>query len=172
MALIDKAEILLHRKIDKSVRDEKINPHIDDAEFLDLKPLIGEEFYSDLVDRIELPIYAELLVGKIYTYNNIKYEFKGLKKVLSIFAFARYTMFGSATSTPFGTVEKNYKDSRNLEVIEKKSIYTKERQDAVQYFNDIVKYLDRHSDLYPYWRFTSGECHTEPNHKIRITKIT
>jgi len=82
--LIDKLEILKHREISKNVRTTKINPFIEDSQFLDLKPLLGDAFYVDLIKNQTEVKYIELLDGKEYDYDGKTYSFAGLKKILSI----------------------------------------------------------------------------------------
>ena len=66
MALIDKTEILLHRKIDKSVRDDKINPHIEDAEFLEsFAKMYTYRFSLEPLNSLMMLIIDESLVNKL-----------------------------------------------------------------------------------------------------------
>lgn len=108
--LIDKAEIIKHREISKAVRDDKINPHITDAEELDLAPLLGELLYNAIATTPG--DHAELLEGGAYAVDGVTYTQPGLNKVLAIFAYSRYILFGSFTDTAFGFVEKSNQDSQ------------------------------------------------------------
>lgn len=167
--LIDKTEIIKHRQISNSVRDDKINPFIEDAEFDDLKGLLGELLYNDIVDNPTDQQNIDLLDPFTYTYDSNQYKHKGLKKVLSIFSYARYIMFGSFTDTGFGFVEKNSQDSSNAELAQKKIVYKKEQQMAHKYFNEIKRFLDRNADTYTLW---NADCQTQGARSIRINKIT
>lgn len=170
MALITKTEIAKYREISKSLRDEKINPYIDDAEFLDLRPMLGASLYHDLVANKADAKYVELMEGGDYQYNGETYYFPGLEKVLCLFAYARYVMFGSNTDTSFGFVQKSNQDSTPVPDITKKTIYTKDRQAAVEYFAEIAAFLSRNKDTYPKWR--TGSCGRTGFGGFRISKIT
>lgn len=166
--IIDKTEIRLHREISQNVRDEKINPIIEDAELLDLKPLLGDQLYFDLLANIAEVKYTNLLDPLEYTYNEKTYKHQGLKKVLSIFTFARYIIHGSFTDTGFGTVQKKNQDSEPVSEAQKRNVYTKDRQTAVAYFNEVALYITRNGDTYPEW--TTGNFSRTPG--MRISKIT
>lgn len=166
--LIDKVDISQHREISKSVKDDKINTFIEDAEFLDLKPLLGSALYFDLVKNVSESKYIDLLDAKEFEVDGITYKHQGLKKVLSIFADARYKLFGSYTDTPFGLVEKNHNDSTQVSSASKRDIYKKEQQTAVQYFNDIAMFLDKNKTTYPLWKQGCGKTLG----RFRISKIS
>jgi len=167
--LIDKTEVRNHREISRGVRDEKINPFIEDAENLDLKPLLGDKLYFALIAAPTDARFVDLLDPKTYTYNDNTYQHQGLKKVLSIFSFARYQIHGSFTDTGFGFVSKKTQDSEPVSETQKRNLYTKERQTAVAYFNEVALFLSRNSDIYPEWN--SGSV-SRALGSIRITKIS
>lgn len=170
MALITKSEIAKHREISRGVRDDKINPFIEDAELLDLKPLLGSSLYFDLVKNKTDQKYIELLEPTEYDVKGVTYQHQGLSKVLSIFAFSRYVLFGSYTDTSFGFVEKNHQDSEKVQSDTKKIIYTKDKQTAIQYFKDIAFFLDQNKSTYPYWR--QGCVSKSTGGGFRISKIS
>lgn len=168
--LIDKTEIALHRTISKSVKDDKINPYIVDAELLDLSKMLGELLFNDVVKNPASTNNAKLMNATEYTYDGNVYNHVGLKKILAILSYARYIMFGSPTDTPFGYVDKNYNDGVPVSNASKRDIYTKERQTANEYFQNVKAYLDRNSDDFPLWNASCGTRNGFNN--IRISKIT
>ena len=169
--LIDKIEIANHRQISTSVRDDKINPYIEDAELLDLRKMLGKALYNDISINPTKATNVELLNGKTWQDDaGNSYQFVGLKKILSILAYARYIKFGSFTDTGFGYVQKSTQDSTPVPETSKRDNYTKERQTANEYFQDVKEFLDYSSDLYPLWNAHCGKRHGFNN--IRISKIT
>lgn len=166
--LIDKAEIYKYRQISKSVRDDKINPHIEDAEFLDLRPLLGELLYHDIVKTPTDPKYTKLLDPHTYTYEDNEYQHLGLKRVLSLYSYARYILMGTFTDTGFGFVQKKTQDSDSVAETSRRSIYKKDQDAAFKYFSEISLFLDRNSDDYHLWN--SG-CETNRG-GFKINKIT
>ena len=53
----------------------------------DLKGLVCESFFQDLTNETPVRDYTLLLEGGSYTFEGKKYEFAGLKAVLSYFAY-------------------------------------------------------------------------------------
>lgn len=159
--LVHKKDIARYRELSKNVRDDKINPYIDDAEFLDLRPLIGGNLYRAI--KKNPAQYAELLNGNEDMPG-------GLIKVISIFAYSRYILFGSFTDTGFGYVEKMGQDSQPVSASSKKDIYTKERNTATQYWYEVERYLNA-SDI-EVWKTRNNSCKPRSYSGLRISKIT
>lgn len=165
--LISKIDIGIYREISASVKDNKINPMIEDAQLLDLKPLLGERFYYDLVANVGN--YSDLLNKKEYTHNGQTIESPGIKRVLIDFAFARYVMHGSQTDTPFGLVQKVGENSVAISRADKKEGYKHHQQIAMQYWSEVENYLNRNTALYPLWR--QDTCATQRK-GFRLNHIT
>lgn len=155
--LISKATILKYRQISKSVDETLINQSINDAELLDLKPLLGELLYNDLTTNILDVKYQELMNGKSYTYNGSTYIFKGIESVLANFAYARYIVFSSYVDTPFGLVTKNSQDSQAVSESNKRAMSKSAEQTAYSYFNAIRDFLNRNETTYPFWKGCTSE---------------
>lgn len=168
MNLITKEDIAKYREISKAVRDEKINPFIQDAEMLDFRNMLGHDLYSDLKENISESNYELLWKGGNYMYNGKENNFIGLEIVLCLLAYARYMMFGSNTDTGFGMVQKSFQDSTPVPAITKKTMYTENRRAASAYFADAVTFLNRNRSDYPLWK--KGGCGgIRPS--FRISKI-
>lgn len=168
MRLINKNDILKVRQISKSIPEERINTFIDEAQILDLKPILGEAFYFDIITNPDN--YSDLLNGKVYQYGNNTVSSCGLKQVLIFFTYARYKMFGNEVDTPFGFTEKQFQDGKNPERSSKKENYKYNQQTAFQYWEEVQKYLNRNSNLYPLWK--TENCITKRNNFFRINKIS
>ena len=165
--IISKSDIATYREISRSVADSKINPYIQDAEILDLKPLIGEKLYAAIVANPAE--YADLLNKKAYNHDDVVVESPGLKRVLVDFAYARYMLHGSNTDTPFGLVQKDYEGSTAISRTEKKESYKHHQQIAMQYWREVETYLNRNVSLYPIW----GEgCSVSTKRTFRFNHIT
>lgn len=165
--LITKNDIALYRDISRGLKDDKINPFIQDAEFQDLRPLLGDKFYYEIINNDT--DYSDLLNEIDYTYNGFQYKNPGLIKVLSIYAYSRYILFGSFQDTAFGFVQKSNQDSTPVGDAQKRNIYTQERNTAFNYWLEVVKFLDRNRSDYPLWK--SNSCN-QKRVGIRISKIS
>ena len=139
--LITRSDIARYKQISKTPYDDKLHEQILDAQLLDLQPLIGESFFNKILSAPE--DYADLLEGCIYEHDGISYTNYGLSMVLTYFAYARYMMFSSAIDTPFSVVEKLNDNSRPVEASAKKTVYTLNREAAVQVWENVKNYLTR-----------------------------
>lgn len=139
--LITRNDIAKYRQLSKTPNNDKLNEMILDAQLLDLEPLIGESLYNKLIAAPEA--HEELMNGGVYEHDGISYTNYGLKMVLSYFAYARYMMFSSVTDTPFSVVEKLNSDSRPVEASTKKTIYSLNRDAAMQLWENVRNYLIR-----------------------------
>lgn len=166
MNLINKTDILTFRPISKSVKEVTINTYIEDAQNVDLLPLIGEKFYFDILNNPNN--YSDLLNEYPYQYKSENYVNPGLKRVLSLFTTARYFFHGTQTDTPFGFVEKGTPDSIPVSRTNRKEIYKKEQQVAMSYWSQVKNYLDRNSEEYPLWDVDCGS----KKRRFRWNKIT
>ena len=167
--LINRTDIALYREIARGVREDKINPYIDDAQLLDLKPLLGSALYYDMVKNSTDAKYSNLLNANEFEVNGVTYSHVGLKKILAIYADARYKLFGSFTDTSFGFVEKTYQGSTATPQNSKKDYYKLNQQIATQYFSDVALFLDNNKTIYPLWK---QGCETRPMGTFRISKIS
>ena len=139
--LITRNDIARYKQISKTPHDGKLNEQIIDAQLLDLQPLLGESFFNKIVSAPQ--DHADLLDGGIYEHDGISYTNYGLKMVLAYYAYARYAMFSSAIDTPFSVVEKLNDNSRPVDALAKKTIYTLNREAAQQVWNNVKNYLIR-----------------------------
>lgn len=155
MALIDLTYLSAQRDV-SSHGGKVANEQIDNAELLDLKPLLGEKLYTDLVRNAAETKYVALLDGGDYTYDGFDYKNPGVKLVLAAFAAARVRMFGSDKSTPFGNVQKDYRDAVQTTRARGKERYTADMQTGMELWRDVEAFLDRKSSTYEYWREANG----------------
>lgn len=155
MALINLEDISNVKDVSKHL-DKVAVQHIDDSELVDLKPLLGEKLFLDMVANATDSKYVDLLDGRSYVYDNFTYTHPGIKRVLIEFAYARITFFGNEKSTPFGLVEKNYQDGSPVTRDRAKERYKVSQQIALQLWFDVKAFLDRKSKDYEYWNCSQG----------------
>lgn len=123
---------------------------IDESELVDLKPLLGEKFYYDVVVNKDDSEYDVLMNGGEYTYDGFNYTCPGLKRVLVEFSYGKLVFFGNQKSTPFGNVVKNYQDGQTVDRSASKERYTESSKVAMALWKDVKLYLDR-VDSFEYW---------------------
>ena len=62
-------------QLSQSIYDNKLNQLIQEAQFNDLRPLLGTRFYNDILKKISVSdtTYDDLLNGSEYEYMNETY---------------------------------------------------------------------------------------------------
>jgi hypothetical protein len=150
--LITRDDIAHYKQISKTIYNDKLNEQILDAQLLDLQPLIGESLFNKIIAAPQN--YDDLLKGGVYEHDGISYTNYGLSMVLTYFAYARYMMFSSVTDTPFSVVEKLNENSRPVEASAKKTLYTLNREAALQVWQNVHNYLVRTAN--PYYKKGCG----------------
>lgn len=163
--LITKSDIT-HRQISVNTKDSDIDQHIEDAERLDLRPLLGEEFYQAISVNSD-GTYDDLLNGSTYSHDSKDYSQPGLKRVLEDYTYSRHILFGSQKDTSFGLVEKSNQDSSHIEWQQKKTRSQQIKESAFQLWKDVERFLNRNIDDYPIWK---SQCKPTRN-RMRFSKI-
>lgn len=159
--LINKIDIHKFKDVSNHARLDRINEYISDAQLMDLCPLLGNDFYFDLVNNYTDPNYQELLNGSTFDVNGCTWRQEGLKSVLVHFTWGRYTNFGVNNDTAFGNVIKTNEFSDPTSREDRRDIWKQSQQKANAYFDVIKKYLDL-SDKFPKWK---NSCNDECDNK-------
>lgn len=132
--------------------NERLNPYINQAQIFDLKELMGNQFYTDLVNNSSDTNYQDLLNGGDYTYNNLVYSFTGLKAVIVMFAYARLLANQNINVTRFGVVFKNNNDvSDRVDTKTLQAAISNAKEQAKAYWNECTEFLCNNSTDYPLW---------------------
>jgi hypothetical protein len=161
--LINRAGIAKYKQISKSVHDDKLNDVIRQVQIDEIRPLLGERLFNDLIQNTEN--YNDLMEGGTYEYRNITYTNYGLEAVLAYYVYAYYTMFGGVTDTPFSMVNKvNPGQSEPIEYSFKKAMFTTNKNSAFNIWNNVRLYLIRTEN--PFFR----ACDVKQNN-FKIRKI-
>lgn len=141
--LINKATVEKFLQVAIGYDASDFDRFIREAQEFDLKPLLCDDFYFDMLKKkTELP-YTEIIPGQEYTIDGKTYYHEGLEAVLSYFTYARFVLKSGAVSTSHGVVTKKTPNSEPISHSEKKDIYYSCRQDANKLFVDVAKFMDR-----------------------------
>jgi hypothetical protein len=100
------------RPISDGIPLERINPYIYEAQFHDLRPILGEAFYYDFMTNFDnvgaqYDVYRELINGKQYSYGGATIHYPGLRFLIAYFALARFYSGQPINVTKFGLHQKN-----------------------------------------------------------------
>jgi hypothetical protein len=173
MALISLTDIQEYKPISSNIdATKKLNPFIKEAQQFDLRPILGDEFYLDLVADIEaspsLTKYADLWNGNTFTVGSDTYENAGLKVVLVYYAYARYLNRANTNQTAFSVVQKNNPNSESISEAALARLVGQATSGAKDYEARIKFYLDNNASLYPLYTCQNDNRRTGG---IRITAV-
>jgi hypothetical protein len=165
--LITLQDVATAKGISLNVNDTKqLAPHIFEAQNFDLRELLGDAFYLDLIaDFVASPSlneYSELFNGGTYTYNGESYYLDGVKQYLIYSTYARYIANSGVISTASGLVNKTNQYSEKVDEKTILRLVTQARSGATFCENGIKEYLSRKKQDYPLYKcenitkFTGG----------------
>ena len=168
--LIDRNDFRDNRRdiSDSSYNSGRLDQQIDDAQYIDIRELMGADFYDDMIRNCTSTAYKALLNAGTYLYNGSTYDNYGLKSVIVLYAYGRYMVSGSVVDTPFGMVEKNATDSDRVSIEKKKTESKINQQSAFSFWLNIKNFLDRNNSDYPLWNVA---CVKRPSGSVTFRKI-
>lgn len=168
--LINKDTVAVKLQVAIGYSDKDFETFINEAQEFDLKPLVEEDFYFDLLSKNNEQNYAKLISGGNYEYKNRTYNFQGLETVLSYFAYSRFVMSSSAISTSHGMVVKTTPNSTPLSLEERKNFYYKKKTEANALMVDCVKFIERNIGSFPSWKNDSCQIKKTTGFQTRVIK--
>lgn len=164
--LINREDINKYFRVSPNRREEDIERIVRDVQLFDLKPLVCEVFFLDLVKEVNgEDRYSFLLNGGNYGFEN--FYLQGLKACLSYFFFARYIFSSHLEDTPFGIKEKNYQDGLQISRQERKDFYIEHRQNAHSLWEECSLYLNRNK-----WDFPEWECCEKKSERAKKVRFS
>lgn len=171
--LVNKQECSKYLSVSLFRKEEEFNRFIREAQMFDLKGLVCESFFQDLTSETPVRDYTLLLEGGSYTFEGKKYEFAGLKTVLSYFAYARYIFVGHQVDTPMGIKEKVNQEGEAISQNERRDVRTMYKQQADLLWQECERYLERNKALFPEYSCNSGcnESNRINKHRMRMQLI-
>ncbi|MCL1933981.1 MAG: hypothetical protein FWF53_09260 [Candidatus Azobacteroides sp.] len=163
------------RPVSAHLDDGRIEIYIDEAEQLNIKPVIGDELFIDLLeyvdasDKSQFPVaYETLLDGGIYEQTRCgttgKKTFKGLRSALEYYVYAKLVKNNDDNVTRFGFVNKDEdyssRPSLNIKLAAEKDALSV----ADGYRSDCIDYLKENSKNIP--KFKIGKAKNRLRIKI------
>ncbi len=165
MKIITVNEFKLLKDVGKEKVDEnKINKIIDEAQMTELKEVLGNDFYFDVLSNLDNPDYQVLLSGGTFAYKDINYHQEGLKSLLADYVMAKFVIQNNINFTPFGVVTKIHQDSQPVERNSLKDMSTQQYQFASAKWEIIEMYLN--SQSFPNWK--NNTCTSSTNRRYRF----
>jgi len=131
-----------------------LEPHIQKAQDLDLRPVLGDVLYYDFMSKFlvtgdaSYAIYQTLLNGGSYTYAGNTIYFDGLKPFMVCKTLVRLAVSQPAQLTRFGFVTKVASGSQPVDKDTIRMFVNGQNSDAQTYQNNICQYLNNNVTTY------------------------
>jgi hypothetical protein len=151
--LINKAKVATFLQVAIGTSEPEFNKLINEAQIFDLKPLMCEEFFNDLMKNKTEEKYVKLIDGCEYVYNGIDYKFIGLDGVLSYFTYARHSIETQNVSTTHGMVQKTTPFSTPVPLEDRRNAFYQRKSEAGKLMQDVILFIKRNPDIYPLWNY-------------------
>jgi hypothetical protein len=140
---------------------QRVDPYITEAQENDLRPILGDALFYDLITNIETTKYRELLNGKNYTKDGYTIFFPGLKPMLCYFALARIVQNNAVNITSFGITQKNIEGSQPVDQRLIGALVTELKDVANSYQTRLIDFVQENTTTYPLFNVSSGKDETE-----------
>lgn len=121
----------------------------DEVQLIDLQPLLGFDFFQELLQSPNSEWNLKLLNGGTYTYASGTYVYSGLKTVLSYFLYARHIAQSNEFDTFSGYVEKNLADSKHADLGIIKNRQNSVRKIAYAHWEDCNRFIIANISQFP-----------------------
>lgn len=145
---------------------KKVDLAIADAQEFDIRPLIGESFYLDIIANPSN--YDNLLNKTDYEDgNNDKFQSPGLINCIALFAYVRIKNDANEHETAYGSVNKTNPYSTGISEATKVRQLKELKDQANYYWNRIELYLNEKSTDYPLWK-KSNCCYQRKNRSVKF----
>lgn len=131
-----------------------LEPHIQKAQDLDLKPVLGDVLYYDFMNKFLVTgdaMYANyqlLLNGTSYTYGGETIYYEGIKPYMVCKTLVRLATAQPAQLTRYGFVTKIVNGSQPVDNDAIKRFINGQNSDAQTYQNSICQYLNNNTTTF------------------------
>ncbi len=172
--LLTPEQIKDFKDIGNKIDDKKIIPIIEQAQVVDLKEVLGDRFYFDVLANKNNPDYAPLFSGCSFTYYGVNYYQDGLNSLLADYFMSKYALQINTNFTPFGATQKLSQDSEPTERNSLKDISMQQLQLAGARWEIIYLYLNANPTLFPQWKnniYGSDKSSFDGERTFRFRKI-
>jgi hypothetical protein len=142
--------------------DKDIMPFVYEAQDVEIKRILGELLYTDLIVTYDgeglgnsTPAkYLELLNGKQYTYNSNTYLFNGLKQIIAYYSYYSFLKQWGVHITNAGLQVKTGDMSLPVEDATRGRMLADVKSKLSSFVDDLNKFLIRNKDTYPlYYKY-------------------
>lgn len=169
--LIGRSDMEPYAQMSILITEEKqLHPFILAAQNNDLKPVLGNVLWTDLVENRLQANYAKLLDGGTYTKDGETHSFSGLKAAIAEYTYARYCMGKNIQDTPFGMVVKESDYSSPASAKQLAEVAAAHRLAGQHYLEEAIAFIKATIADYP--KYESCQSKTTAKGAIHFTPVS
>lgn len=166
--LIDKSIVSNYFQVSNGRNNAEFEKYIQQAQLFDLKKLMPERFFYDLLKNKDEEKYSTLLEGGEYNFEDETYRHEGINAVLSYYTYAWYVFKSNIQDTSFGIVNKTNGQSEQVDYKERRDWFYEYKSQANQLFEDVKLYIERNVDSFPLWNEKKDNNHHYSSYKTKL----
>lgn len=169
--LINRSDFDGRVDISANLSDKKLNQHILHAQDFDLRDLMGDNFYFDMLAKFRTEPYKSLIEGRFYPKDGVQRNFEGLKAVIAYFTAAKLIFELDLTITPNGIYSKRNEYSDAIDDKTKLFRANQYKNMAISVFNMAKDYINENANLFQYWGLSCGGENQAPKTRARFRSV-
>lgn len=148
-----------YKIISQNLAEGVLDTYVLEAQDLDLKKELGDEFYYDILKNRTEADYVALLDGEEYTdLANVDRTFTGLKRALVYYTAARMSSFIDVHSTASGFVVKTGEFTQPISESTRAKLNTNRLSIAIEVMREAALYLDAKRAAGKFEKWRAGVC--------------
>ena len=128
--------------------DEEIKPRAQEAQEMDLYPVFGLDFYTELVQTLD---NSNIVTTETYTQAAYTALLPYIKDIVKHFAYSRYLDDAGIVLTRSGPVIKNTPQSEPISDKTRAKLIHIERSKGIHYIDRMREFFDETTHVYDNW---------------------
>jgi hypothetical protein len=144
--------------ISDNIDEDKINASILRAQQIDLERVLGPPLYHAFIEdyngtSFDTAIYQTLFDGTNYAYNGQDIYFRGVRHLLSVYAYVRIIESHKINVVRAGVTVKVVEESETAEDFQVRAVKRRALDDAIRLEKDLLQYLHTNRTSYPLFKY-------------------
>jgi hypothetical protein len=148
---------------------ERFAESVNNAQILDIQPVIGAKLYAAIVGEYLVSPPTERMVKLMEGDNYDGVIFNGLIPALSYYTFARLLNVNKVNITRYGIEGQDNPDGMAIDAEGIGRAYNERKNVGQAYLNAVKRYLDKFKSVYP--EYENCKVNASPNAPIKITNV-
>jgi hypothetical protein len=170
--IVTREDMAMYRPISKNIPQDRVEVFINEAQILDLMPILGHALYYDFVNKFDqtgdpmYTAYQALLNGSTWISGGVTVQHYGLKPIVAYYALARLTKNNQINLTSYGVTSKVNPQSEPVQPLQLKDQINELNSVAVAYQDQVMKFLQENSTTYPLYNYNGENPVTKTSFRI------